>query len=158
MIPRSRFADSEAARMAVALAQPAIEAALQRPEVSGPGVLHLVVMDPALGPQDCRFGDAVLFTHSIGDRARWDADYEAFARAKARLSWRHGMDSRALQHLHPHRLVAGDSLLWGGVCLDGIVVAASGAMPHWDEAFSLMVAGTLRALALQAADAARAAG
>ena len=48
-----------------------------------------------------------------------------------------------------------EGTLWGGVWLDGIVVAASGAMPPWDEAFSLWVAGNVRALAYQRAIAAR---
>jgi hypothetical protein len=151
----SRFADAAAARQAVALALPMIDAQLRDPAVSGLGVLHLVLMDPALTPAHCSFEDAVLHEQSIGDRDRWDVDYAAYARAKARLSWRHGMDSRRLQALQPHRLTQGESLLWGGVCLDGIVVAASGAMPQWDEAFSLAVAGNLRAIAWQQADAAR---
>lgn len=152
---KSRFADGASARRAVLLAQPAIEAALRDPAVSGLGVLHLVLLDPARGPAQARFDEAIAHEHSIGDRARWDVDYAAYARDKARLSWQHGMDSRRLQALSPHRLQKGDSLLWGGVCLDGLIVAASGAMPAWDEAFSLMVAGLWRALALEAAEHAR---
>ena len=101
-------------------------------------------------PASLAAGDAsmsVLHEHSFGERSRWDVDYAAFARAKAELSWRHGIDSRRLQMLEPHRLVRGESRLWGGVNLDGIVVAASGAEPIWDEAFALQVAGYLRSLA-----------
>lgn len=65
------------------------------------------------------------------------------------------MDSRRLQWLEPHRLSARDSLRWGGVWLDGIVVAASGAQPAWDEAFALTVASGLRAIAFNRAQAAR---
>jgi hypothetical protein len=154
-VSHSRFADNGSARQAVARALPSIEAALVEPAVSGLGVLHLVLVDPAARPGFTSFEQAVLHEQSIGDRARWDVDYAAFARAKARLSWRHGMDSRRLQWLEPHRLEADESLLWGGVWLDGIVVAASGAMPQWDEAFALSVAGHWRALALQASEAAR---
>jgi len=154
-VSQSRFADAGSARQAVARALPSIEAALEDPEVSGLGVLHLVLVDPAARPGQASFEEAVVHEHSVGDRRRWDVDYAAFARAKARLSWRHGMDSRRLQWLEPHRLEADDSLLWGGVWLDGIVVAASGAMPAWDEAFALGVAAHWRALALQAAEAAR---
>lgn len=152
----SRFVTPELARAAVALQLPAIEAALRRPEISGLGVLHLVVMDPAR-PSSAggAFDDALLFEQSIGDRARWDVDYAAYARDKARLSWRHARDSRRLQLLEPHRLLEGDSLLWGGVWLDGIVVAASGAQAIWDETFALGVAASLRALAWEAAERAR---
>ena len=77
-------------------------------------------------------------------------DYAAFARGKARLSWAHGMDSRRLQTLAPHLLREGDSLLWGSVWLDGIVVAASGAFPQFDEVYAGTVAYWLRALAKDA--------
>lgn len=131
------------------MALPGIEAALRQPQISGLGVLHLVVLDPGLRPSDCAFDAAVLYEHSVGERGRWDADYAGFARAKAQLSWVHAMDSRRLQLLEPQRLRSTDSLLWGGVWLDGIVVAASGALPQWDEAFSLSVAGHLRAFAFE---------
>jgi hypothetical protein len=147
----SRFVDMQVAESAVKLALPTIEAALKSPGVSGLGVLHLVLLDPALRPGDCPFDSAVLYEYSVGERSSWDVDYAAFARSKAQLSWQHGMDSRQLQLMEPHRLRSVDALLWGGVWLDGIVVAASGAMPIWDEAFSLSVAGHLRALAWERA-------
>jgi hypothetical protein len=112
------------------------------------------VMDPAAPPSRSSFDDAVLHEHSVGARARWDVDYAAYARAKARLAWQHGCDSRRVQWLAPHLLAQDDALVWGGVCLDGIVVAASGAMPAWDEAFSLAVAANLRAIAFERAEAA----
>ena len=151
----SRFADSATAQQAVARMLPSIEAALADQAISGLGVLHLVLVDPAARPGSVSFEQAIVHEQSVGDRDRWDVDYAAYARAKARLSWRHGMDSRRLQWLEPHRLEADESLLWGGVFLDGIVVAASGAMPAWDEAFAFGVAACWRALALQAAEAAR---
>ncbi|HSX93430.1 MAG TPA: hypothetical protein VLG41_10945 [Hydrogenophaga sp.] len=156
MKSRSRFVDEDAARLAVSLARPAIEAALHDAAISGQHVLHLVVLDPAARPGTCRFEEAILHEQTLGqqNRATWDADYAAYARDKAALSWRHGIDSRRLQLLEPHRLGAEDRLVWGGVCLDGIVVAASGAMPQWDEAFSLWVAGNVRALAYQRSAAA----
>jgi hypothetical protein len=63
------------------------------------------------------------------------------------VSWRAGMDSHVVQTLQPHRLAPGDTLLWGGVCLDGIVVAASGLHAWYDEAFAGTVALCLRAVA-----------
>lgn len=146
---RSRYADAEAARAAVLLALPSIEQTLQRSGVSALKVLHLVVLDPAACPGSAGFDDALLYEHSVGDREQWDADYAAFARDKALLSWRHQMDSRKVVQLQPHRLSHEDTVLWGGVWLDGIVVAASGALPAWDETFSLLVAAHLRAIALE---------
>lgn len=153
MTSQSRFVDDEVARLAVALARPAIEAALRDRAVSGQHVLHLVVLDPAAQAGACRFEEAILHEQTLGqqDRADWDADYAAYARDKAALSWRHRMDSRRLQLIEPHRLARDESTLWGGVWLDGLVVAASGAMPQWDEAFSFWVAGALRAIAYERA-------
>jgi hypothetical protein len=156
--PGSHFANLEAARRAVDLALPMIEPALREPGVCGSGFLVIVVMDPALTPADCRFDDAVLLEHCIGNRERWDADYAAFARAKARLSWHSGLPSREVQGGRAHALRAGDSLLWGSVCLDGIVVGVSGAEAWWDEAFATAVAANLRALAMGAHASARATG
>ena len=150
------FVDPDLAREALALALPMIEAAVRRERVSGGGFLHIVVLDPLARPERASFEQAVLLEHSIGDRARWDADYAAFARAKARLSWMHGIDGHALQSSRPHLLGQGDSLLWGGVCLDGLVVACSGAHPWYDEAFATAVAAALRALVKERHAAARA--
>ncbi|MCE4553143.1 hypothetical protein [Pelomonas cellulosilytica] len=141
---RSRFLTEEVARAAITAVAPAILAQLTRPDVSGLGVLHLVVLDPTRSDGD---EPVVLCEQSLGDRDRWDVDYADYARRKARLSWRHRMDSRRLQLLEPHRLHADDPPLWGSVYVDGLVVAASGAFPIWDECFSLMVAAQLRARA-----------
>lgn len=154
-LPSCQFIDAKIAEQAVLAVQPAIEAQLARPEVSGLGVLHLIILDPAHGFADGASEPRTLYEHSIGDRSRWDVDYSDYARRKAHLSWRHDMDSRRLQLLAPHRLRSGECLLWGGVSLDGLVVAASGAFPIWDECFSMMVAVQLRALAWEAADKAR---
>jgi hypothetical protein len=145
----SHFADAGAARQAVTLALPMIEQAIRDRHVCGSGFLYIVVMDPALGPADARFDDAILHEHAIGACDDWDADYGAFARAKARLSWEYRQDGQALQQAQAHRLRAGDSLLWGSVCLDGIVVGVSGAFAWYDEAFATAIAANLRAIAKQ---------
>ena len=153
------FVDRETAALAVEHQLPAIEAALRDEGISGLGVLHVVVLDPAVVPGDGTFDQALLYERSIGlPRERWDADYAAYARSKARLSWLHRGDSRRLVYCEPHRLGSADALVWGGVWLDGIVVAASGCQPIWDEAFSLAIAGLVRTLAWQRAEAARHAG
>lgn len=143
----SHFADAHAARRAVEMSLPLIESAMQDPSVCGSGFLVIVIMDPARSPTSHRFEDAILHEHAIGDRARWDADYAAFARAKAQLAWQHQMDSHALQTMRPHLVRESETLLWGSVCLDGIVVGVSGAHAWWDESFAITVAGALRAIA-----------
>ena len=145
----SHFADADAARQAVTLAMPMIESALHDRDVCGSGFLYIVVMDPGLSPRDADFADAVLIEQSVGDRTQWDADYAGFARAKARLSWLYGMGSHEVQALRTHLLRRGDSVLWGSVCLDGIVVGVSGAHPWFDEAFATAVAANFRAISLR---------
>jgi hypothetical protein len=146
----SRFLNADVARAALQSVTPAIAAQLASPEVSGLGVLHLVVLDPSHPFLQANDEPRILAEHSIGDRDRWDVDYADYARRKARLSWRHRRDSRRLLDA-PHLLGAGEQPLWGSVWLDGIVVAASGAFPIWDECFCLMVAAQLRARAWEAA-------
>jgi hypothetical protein len=158
MNARSCFADAETARRALALCLPMIEPLVADRSLCGSGFLCIVVMDPALTPRTATFDDAVLLEHAVGDRAKWDADYAAFARAKAKASWLHGLDGTTLQCSHAHALREGESLLAGAVCLDGIVVAASGAFEWADEAVALCVAACLRALAKQRREQAREAG
>ena len=143
----SHFANAAAARQAIDMALPMIEPAMRDPSVCGSGFLVIVVLDPGIAPGQASFDDAVLIEHCIGERSRWDADYAGFARAKARLAWTHGVDSCTVQSTRAHALREGDSLLWGSVCLDGIVVGVSGAEAWWDEAFATAVAANLRAIA-----------
>lgn len=151
-----RLVDRSAAQAAVELALPLIQRAMTLPQVGESGVLYIVVMDPARGPRDCAFEEAILYERAVGrDRSQWDVDYSAFARAKAKVAWRTGRDSHLVQELSPHLLAAGDTLLWGTAVLDGIVVAASGAHPWYDEAFAGSVAMCLRAIAQERSRAAR---
>lgn len=154
----SCYADAPAANQAIEFVLPMAQAMARDRSRCGSGFLCIVVLDPALSPAQVRFDDAVLVEHAVGDRSRWDADYAAFARAKARLVWHNGLDGLWLQTASAHRLRSGDSLLRGAVCLDGIVVAVSGAFPWWDEALATAVAANLRAIAQQRHAEASAAG
>lgn len=151
--PTSFYADRAAAARAVGMVLPMIEAAMRRPDIGESGFLYIVVMDPARLPADSAPEDAILYEHALGDRCLWDADYAAFARAKAQLSWRTGMDSQVVQTRFPHLLRAGETTLWGSVCLDGISIGVSGANPWYDEAFAGAIACCLRALVKDAAQA-----
>lgn len=143
----SYFIDRAAAAQAVRMSLPLIEEAMKSKKAGESGFLHLVIMDPLLGPSSCSFEEAILYEYSVGDRNQWDADYAAFAHAKARAAWRTGLDGHMVQELRPHLLTARDTVLWGSVVVDGIVVSASGADPWFDEAFAGTVAMLLRALA-----------
>ena len=155
MTAKSVFITRDTAEQAVRMALPMIEKAVaaKDPKLGDSGFFHIVVMDPSLPPGSCAFEEAILYEYSVGDRTQWDADYAAYARAKARLAWQHGMSTHALQALRPHVLRAGDTNLWGSAVLDGIVIGVSGALPFYDEAFAHVVAACLRAIAKQAAAA-----
>lgn len=150
--------DREDAVQAVAMALPMISAAIDNKSAGESGFFYLIVMKPGSSPASCPFEEAILYEHAVGERSKWDADYRGFAVAKARVAWRTGMDSHIVQEQRPHLLEAGDTVLWGSVALDGIVVAASGADPWHDEAFAGAVALCLRARAKAAAARARSQG
>lgn len=152
----SRFGDAAAARRALALALPMLEASLRDKAVGESGCMHVVVMDPTLQPGDCAFEEAILYEHSLPSRQAWDADYSVYARAKARLAWRSGMASAAVVRCAPHLLRTDDTLLGGAAVLDGIVVAVSGANAWYDEAFAGCVAALLRGVAQDACQRAQA--
>lgn len=149
----SVLADRQAAIQAVEMLLPMLAAALHDDTVGQSGCMHIVIMDPALTPDDASFEDAILYEFSLPEPRAWDADYREFARAKARLSWTSGMNSHLLQACQPYRLRAGDTTLWGSVAQDGIVVGVSGANPWFDEAFAGCVAHCLKAVALHRAQA-----
>ena len=147
--------DRGAAERAVAMALPMIRTAIENRSAGESGFFYLVVMQPGSSPADSSFEDAILYEHAVGDRERWDADYRGFALAKARIAWRTGIDSHIVQEQRPYLLEAGDTVLWGSVAMDGIVVAASGADAWYDEAFAGAVALCLRAEAKAAMARAR---
>lgn len=144
---RSYCIDRHIAQQAVHMSLPLIQEAMQRKEVGESGFLYLVILDPVRMPGEWAFEEAVLYEHAVGDVSKWDADYAGFARAKARVAWRTGQDGHHVQELRPHMLVPGDTVLWGSVVLDGLVVSCSGAQPWYDEAFAGTVAMCLRAMA-----------
>ena len=156
--PASAFLTREKAEAAVRLTLPMITEAMKIREVGDSGFFYLVVMNPVARPGYCSFEESILYEHAIGDRAKWDADYAAFARAKTKVAWESGIDSHAVQALRPWDLSAGDTTLWGSVVLDGIVVGASGLQAWYDEAFAGAVAMCLRAMVKAEAEQARRGG
>ncbi|SNS99194.1 hypothetical protein SAMN06265795_11154 [Noviherbaspirillum humi] len=143
----SYFLTPATAAKAVELALPMINAAMDSQVAGESGFLYIVIMKPGFTPANSSFEDAILYEHAVGDREKWDADYGAFARAKARVAWKTGLDGHVVQELKPHLLQEGDTTLWGSIVLDDIVVGVSGAHPWYDEAFAGSVAMCLRALA-----------
>lgn len=154
-IPHAAYADRATAVQAVALARPMLEAVVLGKRVGASGFLHIVIMNPLAAPDCCDFADAVLYEESVGDPREWDADYAAYARAKARLSWRTGRASREVHALLPHLLNARDTRVWGSVATDGIVVGVSGADPWYDEALAGAIAQLFKAVTRERQEADR---
>ncbi len=143
----SYFIDRATAEKAVQLSLPMINAAMESRVAGESGFLYIVIMKPGFTPASSSFEEAILYEHAVGDTAKWDADYGKFARAKARVAWKTGLDGHVVQELKPHLLEQGDTVLWGSIVLDDIVVGVSGADPWYDEAFAGTVAMCLRAMA-----------
>ncbi len=135
------------AQEAVACARPLFERAVQTQDFGESGAAHVVVMRPGTSPRECAFEEAILYEESFGDVPRWDADYAGFARAKARLAWTTQRDSQQARDAAPQLLAVGDTLLGGGIHIDGMTVAVSGLHAWFDEALAASVAWFLRALA-----------
>lgn len=135
-----------AAARAVEIVMPMLKSAVEDDRIGESHCLHVVVMHPLKTPANSTFEEAVLYEQSVGDRARWDADYAAFARGKAALSWRTGQNSHAVCTTVAHLLRPEDTALWGSVWHEGIIVGVSGAQPWYDEAFAGAVAHAFKAV------------
>jgi len=126
---------------------------LLRPEIAG--ILkdrakreHLAIVVTAtesIHPRntDKSFKDDCYLITGIGDKNDWEHDYEAVALSKAEKSVRTGKDSALLA---PHYLLESDTVYWGSVVLDDIVVACSGVEAYYDEMFSGLIAVAIKAL------------
>jgi len=140
--------DAACVQDALAFLAPLMEHAVHAPAVGQSGVLYAVVMNPARHPGSASFEDAVLFEQACGKpRAAWDADYAAYARKKARVSWSTGMDSGAARTAGAWRELGHEAPLPGGMVVHGIVVAVSGALPEYDEVLAGVIALGARAQA-----------
>ena len=108
--------------------------------------MHIVCLHPNT-PYSEKAGLPILFDYSIGNREDWEQwegkSYQDFAQAKARISWRTGLSSREVVMCKPHLLVKGDTILWGSVVFNGVIVAVSGVQPHFDEMFATMTAAAM---------------
>lgn len=138
--------DAEAAREAVAHVRPLFERAVAENTLGESGAAHVTVMHPMARFGVVSFTAAILYEESFGDTASWDADYAAFARAKAEVAWRTGCDSSVLATEYPHLLRKGDTLLAGAVCVHGITVGVSGMRGWYDSALAASVAAFMRAI------------
>jgi len=113
--------------------------------------LHIVVLDPSKYFGSCGFFEqAILYEESFGaPREEWERPFDEFARAKAMLSWRTGMDTHLVQQRFPHLYNEGDITFGGGVYRDGIVVGVSGVQWFFDQMFAELTVSACKALSIQ---------
>ena len=137
----------EIAQQAVLLAAPLIVAAMQD-SVFKRRDLHIVIMNPGKNPDFHDVSESILYEESFGEPDEWEGPYQAVARSKAALAWKHRMSTRELVTSLPHLLVEGDTIYPGGTWLFGISVGTSGVESEYDEAISNIIACLIRALAI----------
>jgi hypothetical protein len=140
------FLTAEQAKEAFdAFVRPSIKHAMYKEHVNK-SHLHVVVLQPGV-PYVAGAELPILFEASFGDQEdwqKWDGkSYKEFAYGKAMLSWRTGLSSREVVLTRPHLLLPGDTRLWGSSVQGGIVSAASGVQPFFDEMFATMTSAAM---------------
>ena len=117
---------------------------------------HFIVLVPAMENRPAgnspRWWDSPLhpeaiYDDSFGDKSTWPYPFDEIARGKARQLWqgRNGGGS----DIQPHLLFSGDTLYWGGVKRQEIVVAGSGFECWIDRMLSGIIAEMLIGLAYE---------
>lgn len=109
--------------------------------------LHIVILKPwakYIPGQTELKQSQILYEFSI-NQADWKpgSDYKKFARAKALLSLRTGMNSGAVPK---HLYITGDIKFRGSIYHNGIIVGTSGVKSVQDESCSFAVANECEAL------------
>ena len=142
MIQPPHFLSAQEAREAfIAFVLPGIANAMQNDNVKRKH-LHVVALNPTV-PYSADADLPVLFEYSIGERSEWEWQYDKYARSKALISWRTGLSSREVLLTKPHLLCTGDVRLWGSAIVGGVVSAASGVQPFFDEMFAAMTSAAV---------------
>jgi len=92
--------------------------------------------------------DIILAEHSIGDPGKWEWDFKAIARDKAFQTRKHETPNQLIVERAPWLLHGTSFPFWGSAYRDGLVVAASGVQPWYDQMLSEMVASAIAALCM----------
>lgn len=116
-------------------------------------MLHVVVLGPRMDSPSTGFPNytiepCVIAEVSYGNPDKWEHHFDEIAQCKAMQLW-HGRNDGGTD-VHPHLLFQGDTVFWGGVKRDGIVVACSGVQPYFDRLIAGITADTCIALSYHA--------
>jgi hypothetical protein len=104
--------------------------------------LHILALKPGV-PYEANTTLPILWEAQVGSPSEWEWDYRKFAEAKARLSWRTGLSSREVLQSKMHLIEKGDTVYYGSVVMDGLIVGVSGVQEYFDEMFARMTAAAL---------------
>lgn len=141
--------DRDMAEKAVRIAGMAFTGMLQENFLNR-NALHVVVLDPTKCFGSSSFEETVLYEKSFGAaREQWVRPFDEFARRKASVSWRTGMDTHLVQQHSPYLYTEGDIKFGGGVYRDGLVVGVSGVQWYFDQLFAELTASACKALSIQ---------
>ena len=137
----SRTLNRMMAKQAIDLVLPSILAAIESRKLGDYYGFHIVIVNPL-----CQWSEhtdiewSILYEYSHGNPEHWKYEFQKIARSKAMISWRTGLSTRVVQLTAPHLLIEGDTIYYGSVVIDGIVVAVSGFKQDIDELFAGMIA------------------
>ena len=114
---------------------------------------HIVVLVQGMETEGRTYPDypihpVLMYERSVGDKGTWTAKYDEIAQCKALQLWHDRNDDRT--NIMPHLLFPGDTVYWGGVKRQGLVVTCSGVQPWFDKMISGMIADLLIGLACNA--------
>lgn len=136
----------EVALEAIGLVAPAIEAYFKTSAAARPALAVVVGLKNA----GTSLGGGILSEYNFGEPATWEERYDHFAKAKARICLRTGLNSDEAVRNQPQALEAGDITYRGGIVIGSgdikIVVACSGLASRDDEMFSYMIAYAIIAI------------
>jgi hypothetical protein len=131
----------------------ALKAVLENPAISNllrRQHCHIVILVPEVTEGDDWMKSTTsahcLYEHSVGAESDWQHPFKDIARSKANQLWQ-GRSTGNFQTQF-HLLCQGETLYWGGVAREGIVVTCSGFQEYFDRLIAGIVADTLIALAL----------
>ncbi len=136
----------EVALEAIGLVAPAIEAYFRGPNATRRALAVVVGVKNA----GTSLGEVFLAEYNFGDLETWEERYDHFAKAKARICLRTGLNSDEAIRNEPYALEPGDITFRGGIVIGTgdvkIVVACSGLASRDDEMFSYMIAHAIIAI------------
>lgn len=134
---KSGFVTEELVERAFYWIEPAVERILKDKETTwGPHYAIVKVLAPELGPITKLFGELEEWRDEWGDEP---VDFEYIARKKLEQALRNNEPTSVTVSQHPWAIFSGEYFYPGGVAVQGMGVAMSGALGITDEEVAWMI-------------------